>query len=31
MLPDEGYRYQATVYDDAWLADNGHLLAEADR
>lgn len=30
LLPDEGYRYQATVYDDAWLADNGHLLA-ADR
>ncbi|WP_157594829.1 cysteine synthase family protein [Streptosporangium amethystogenes] len=27
MLPDEGYRYQATVYDDAWLAENGHLLA----
>ncbi|MEV5210946.1 cysteine synthase family protein [Micromonospora sp. NPDC053740] len=31
MLPDEGYRYQATVYDDAWLAENGQLLAEADR
>ncbi|MBT2400077.1 pyridoxal-phosphate dependent enzyme [Streptomyces sp. ISL-100] len=31
MLPDEGYRYQATVYDDAWLADNGHLLAEAGK
>ncbi|MEU7650200.1 cysteine synthase family protein [Streptomyces huasconensis] len=28
MLPDEGYRYQATVYDDVWLAENGHLLAE---
>ncbi|MFD5445547.1 cysteine synthase family protein [Streptomyces tendae] len=26
MLPDEGYRYQATVYNDAWLAENGHLL-----
>ncbi|SOB81300.1 cysteine synthase family protein [Streptomyces sp. 1331.2] len=26
MLPDEGYRYQATVYDDSWLADNGLLL-----
>ncbi|GAA3097275.1 cysteine synthase family protein [Streptomyces rectiviolaceus] len=26
MLPDEGYRYQATVYDDAWLAEQGHLL-----
>jgi cysteine synthase A len=28
MLPDEGYRYQATVYDDAWLAENGHLTAD---
>ncbi|WP_369359702.1 cysteine synthase family protein [Streptomyces sp. cg2] len=28
MLPDEGYRYQATVYDDAWLADNDYVLAE---
>ncbi len=27
MLPDEGYRYQATVYDDAWLAENGHTDA----
>ncbi|MFJ9041570.1 cysteine synthase family protein [Streptomyces sp. NPDC102406] len=27
MLPDEGYRYQATVYDDAWLAANGHTAA----
>ncbi|CAM5343903.1 Cysteine synthase family protein OS=Streptomyces tendae OX=1932 GN=GUR47_32340 PE=4 SV=1 [Streptomyces tendae] len=26
MLPDEGYRYQATVYNDAWLAENGHVL-----
>ncbi|WP_367042239.1 cysteine synthase family protein [Streptomyces sp. Je 1-332] len=26
MLPDEGYRYQATVYDDAWLAEQGHTL-----
>jgi cysteine synthase A len=25
MLPDEGYRYQDTVYDDAWLAERGHL------
>ncbi len=25
MLPDEGYRYQDTVYDDAWLAAAGHL------
>ncbi|HEX6967243.1 MAG TPA: pyridoxal-phosphate dependent enzyme [Micromonosporaceae bacterium] len=24
MLPDEGYRYQHTVYDDRWLAANGH-------
>ncbi|WP_175647254.1 pyridoxal-phosphate dependent enzyme [Streptomyces cyaneochromogenes] len=28
MLPDEGYRYQATVYDDKWLAAEGYLLAE---
>jgi cysteine synthase len=26
MLPDEGYRYQATVYDDRWLAGNGFAL-----
>lgn len=26
LLPDEGYRYQATVYDDAWLDENGYLL-----
>ena len=25
MLPDEGYRYQDTVYDDGWLAAAGHL------
>ncbi|HEU5271553.1 MAG TPA: pyridoxal-phosphate dependent enzyme [Jatrophihabitans sp.] len=25
MLPDEGYRYSDTVYDDAWLAAGGHL------
>jgi len=25
MLPDEGYRYQDTVYDDAWLRAAGHL------
>jgi len=25
LMPDEGYRYQDTVYDDAWLATNGHL------
>lgn len=24
MLPDEGYRYQDTVYDDRWLAAGGH-------
>lgn len=29
MLPDEGYRYQATVYSEAWLADNGCLAAPA--
>jgi hypothetical protein len=27
MLPDEGYRYQATVYDDGWLTEHGHLPA----
>ena len=31
MLPDEGYRYQGTVYDDAWLAENGHLAADGRR
>ena len=25
MLPDEGYRYQDTVYDDEWLRAAGHL------
>jgi cysteine synthase A len=25
MMPDEGYRYQDTVYDDCWLAAGGHL------
>lgn len=25
MLPDEGYRYQDTVYDDDWLRARGHL------
>jgi cysteine synthase A len=25
MMPDEGYRYQDTVYDDDWLAARGHL------
>ncbi|GGX53477.1 pyridoxal-phosphate dependent enzyme [Streptomyces noursei] len=28
MLPDEGHRYLATVYDDAWLAEQGHTLTE---
>lgn len=27
MLPDEGYRYQDTVYDDSWLAGRGYLDA----
>jgi cysteine synthase len=26
MMPDEGYRYLDTVYDDAWLDANGHLV-----
>ncbi|WP_420130060.1 cysteine synthase family protein [Longimicrobium sp.] len=26
ILPDEGYRYQDTVYDDAWLKANGARL-----
>ena len=26
VLPDEGYRYQDTVYDDAWLAAKGLRL-----
>jgi cysteine synthase A len=25
MLPDDGYRYQDTVYDDEWLAAKGYL------
>ena len=29
MLPDEGYRYQDTVYDDSWLLSAGHLDAPA--
>lgn len=28
MLPDEGYRYQDTVYDDNWLRDRGYLDTE---
>jgi cysteine synthase A len=27
LLPDEGYRYQDTVYDDGWLRAAGHLGA----
>lgn len=27
VLPDEGYRYQSTVYDSAWLAENGIVAA----
>lgn len=27
LLPDEGYRYQETVYDDEWLAQQGFSLA----
>ncbi|HEY8472072.1 MAG TPA: pyridoxal-phosphate dependent enzyme [Natronosporangium sp.] len=27
MMPDEGYRYQDTVYHDDWLAAGGHLAA----
>ncbi|MGP3953685.1 cysteine synthase family protein [Streptomyces sp. 7N604] len=30
ILPDEGYRYQATVYSDAWLADNGYATAQPE-
>lgn len=30
LLPDEGYRYQATVYDDRWLAEHGHLVRPDD-
>jgi cysteine synthase len=25
MMPDEGYRYLDTVYDDGWLQDGGYL------
>jgi cysteine synthase A len=28
LLPDEGHRYQDTVYDDDWLRAGGHLRAE---
>ncbi|HEU4881003.1 MAG TPA: pyridoxal-phosphate dependent enzyme [Longimicrobium sp.] len=30
VLPDEGYRYQDTVYDDAWLAEQGVALDGTD-
>ena len=26
VFPDEGYRYQDTVYDDAWLEEKGLRL-----
>lgn len=29
MMPDEGYRYLDTVYDDAWLTARGYGLAPA--
>jgi cysteine synthase A len=28
LLPDEGYRYQQTIYDDEWLRSNDLLLSE---
>jgi cysteine synthase len=28
MLPDEGYRYQDTVYNDDWLSGKGYLAAQ---
>jgi cysteine synthase len=31
LFPDEGYRYQDTVYDDAWLRSNGALLERLPR
>ncbi|WP_405443088.1 cysteine synthase family protein [Streptomyces avidinii] len=31
VLPDEGYRYQSTVYDDAWLRAQGIIAAPGDR
>lgn len=27
VLPDEGYRYQSTIYDEQWLRRNGLLLS----
>jgi cysteine synthase A len=31
VLPDEGYRYQDTVYDDLWLAEKGLRLEALPR
>jgi cysteine synthase len=31
VLPDEGYRYQDTVYDDAWIEANGLRLDRLPR
>jgi S-sulfo-L-cysteine synthase (3-phospho-L-serine-dependent) len=31
ILPDEGYRYQDTVYDDAWIASKGLTLEALPR
>lgn len=31
LLPDDGYRYQATVYDDGWLREGGFDLEAAAR
>jgi S-sulfo-L-cysteine synthase (3-phospho-L-serine-dependent) len=28
LLPDEGYRYQSTIYNDQWLRDQGLLLMQ---
>lgn len=29
VLPDEGYRYQSTVYNDGWLGEQGIVPAPA--
>lgn len=31
MLPDDGFRYQDTVYDDEWIAGQGFTLAALPR
>ena len=31
VFPDEGYRYQDTVYDDAWLGERGLALDQPPR